>query len=65
MNDVFQLVATFKDFPPHSYPPSFNPANIMEQMLRELKAKEKLEKAFQCSTRKHPNTSACWSEQPI
>ena len=27
MDDVFQFVATFKDFPPRSFPPSFNPAN--------------------------------------
>ena len=25
--------ATFKDFPPRSFPPSFNPANIMESTL--------------------------------
>src|SRR6201993_2901358 len=28
MDDVFQFVATFKEFPPRSFPPSFNPANI-------------------------------------
>jgi arylsulfatase len=28
-NDVFEFIATFKDFPPRSFPPSFNPANIM------------------------------------
>ena len=27
MDDVFQFAATFKEFPPRSYPPSFNPAN--------------------------------------
>ena len=46
MNAVFAFVATFKEYPPRSYPPSFNPANLMEETLRELKAKEKLQKAF-------------------
>ena len=31
MDEVFQFVATFKEFPPRSFPPSFNPANIMEE----------------------------------
>ena len=26
MDEVFKFVATFKDFPPRSFPPSFNPA---------------------------------------
>src|SRR5262249_45182571 len=30
INDVFQFAATFKEFPPRSSPPSFNPANVME-----------------------------------
>jgi arylsulfatase len=42
MDDVFQFVATFKDFPPRSFPPSFNPANIMEGMLDGLKQKKAL-----------------------
>ena len=46
MDDVFKFVATFKEFPPRSSPPSFNPANIMEDTLREIKAKKKLERAF-------------------
>ena len=43
MDDVFKFVATFKEFPPRSSPPSFNPANVMEDTLREIKAKQKLE----------------------
>ena len=46
MDDVFKFVATFKEFPPRSSPPSFNPANVMEDTLREIKAKQKLERAF-------------------
>jgi arylsulfatase len=37
MDDVFQFVATFKEFPPRSFPPSFVPATIMEETIDELK----------------------------
>ena len=30
MDEVFQFAATFDEFPPRSFPPSFNPANVME-----------------------------------
>src|SRR5262252_226622 len=46
MDEVFKFVATFKEYPPRSFPPSFNPANLMEETLRDIKAKQKLEKAF-------------------
>ncbi|MHA6686807.1 arylsulfatase [Mesorhizobium sp. A556] len=39
-NDVFEFIATFKDFPPRSFPPSFNPANIMESTLDTIKRRE-------------------------
>ena len=42
MDDVFQFVATFKDIPPRSFPPSFNPANIMESTLDTMKQKRAL-----------------------
>jgi arylsulfatase A-like enzyme len=42
MDEVFQFVATFKDFPPRSFPPSFNPANIMESTMDTLKEKKAL-----------------------
>ena len=42
MDDVFQFVASFKEFPPRSFPPSFNPANIMESMLDSIKQKKAL-----------------------
>jgi arylsulfatase len=37
MDDVFAFVATFKEFPPRSFPPSFVPATIMEQTVDEIK----------------------------
>ena len=40
MDEVFQFVATFKEFPPRSFPPSFNPANIMECTLDYHEAEE-------------------------
>jgi len=46
MNEVFEFAATFKEYPPRSVPPSFNPANIMEDTLKTIKAEEKLKKAF-------------------
>jgi arylsulfatase len=42
MDDVFQFVATFKEFPPRSFPPSFNPANVMESVLNGLKEDKRL-----------------------
>jgi arylsulfatase len=39
-NDVFEFIATFKDFPPRSFPPSFNPANIMESTMDNFKRRE-------------------------
>jgi arylsulfatase A-like enzyme len=46
MEEVPKFVASFKEFPPRSVPPSFNPANMMEETLRDIKAKQKLERAF-------------------
>ncbi len=46
MDDVFAFAGTLKEFPPRSSPPSFNPANIMEQVKEGIKAKNALEKAF-------------------
>jgi arylsulfatase A-like enzyme len=37
MDEVFKFAATFKDFPPRSFPPSFNPATVMEETLSDLK----------------------------
>ncbi|MFO0848750.1 MAG: arylsulfatase [Gemmataceae bacterium] len=46
MGEVQKFVPTFKEFPPRSVPPSFNPANMMEETLRDIKAKQKLERAL-------------------
>jgi arylsulfatase A-like enzyme len=46
MNEVFEFAETFKEFPPRSTPPSFNPATILDDTLREIKAKKKIEEAF-------------------
>jgi arylsulfatase A-like enzyme len=40
--EVFKFIATFKDFPPRSFPPSFNPANIMESTMDTIKQKKAL-----------------------
>ena len=39
MDEVFKFAATFKDFPPRSFPPSFNPATVLDQVLGEIKEK--------------------------
>ena len=46
MGGVTEFIATFKEFPPRSVPPSFNPATMLEETLRDIKAKKKLENAF-------------------
>jgi arylsulfatase len=46
MDEVFKFTATFREFPPRSVPPSFNPANIMEQTLDDLKTKKMLKEGI-------------------
>jgi arylsulfatase len=46
MDEVFRFVATFDEYPPRSFPPSFNPANLMEQKVREITAGRRLREAF-------------------
>jgi arylsulfatase len=46
MGGVMTFLESFEEFPPRSTPPSFNPANMLEQKLREIKAKQKIERAF-------------------
>ncbi len=43
MNEVF--VSTFDEYPPRSFPPSFNSVNLMEEKLREIQARQKLQRA--------------------
>lgn len=59
MDDVAKFAATFKDFPPRSTPPSFNPATILEGTLREIKIEQKVREKFPLPTgadaeAKHP-----------
>jgi len=42
MDEVFQFIGTFKDFPPRSFPPSFNPANLMESTMDDIKTRKML-----------------------
>jgi arylsulfatase A-like enzyme len=42
MDEVFQFVETFKEFPPRSFPPSFNPANILESTLNGIRENRRL-----------------------
>jgi arylsulfatase len=44
--EVFKFAASFKEYPPRSFPPSFNPAIVLDQMLREIKVEKKLREAF-------------------
>lgn len=44
MEDVFVFAETFKQYPPRSIPPSFNPGTILEETLRDIKIKQYVEK---------------------
>jgi arylsulfatase A-like enzyme len=46
MGAVTGFVESFKEFPPRTTPPSFNPANMLEDTLRDIRAKQKLEHAL-------------------
>jgi len=46
MDEVLKFATTFRDYPPRSVPPSFNPATIMEGVMEEIK-QEQAEKAKQ------------------
>jgi hypothetical protein len=37
METVGEFAATFKEFPPRSIPPSFNPATILEETINEIR----------------------------
>ena len=37
MDDVFAFTATFKEFPPRSFPPSFVPTTVMEDAMEQIK----------------------------
>jgi arylsulfatase A-like enzyme len=35
---VYEFAATFREFPPRAFPPSFNPSTVLETELRQIKA---------------------------
>jgi arylsulfatase A-like enzyme len=37
MEDISKFASTFKEYPPRSIPPSFNPATIMEETLNQIR----------------------------
>ena len=57
MSGVMGFLESFKEYPPRSVPQSFNPANMLESSLRELKAREKIERAFPILLHKKQTTS--------
>jgi len=57
LDETLKFVATFDDYPPRSFPPSFNPANLMEEKLREIKAGRKLRHAFPMLSQPEENIS--------
>jgi arylsulfatase len=42
MDDILKFATTFKDYPPRSIPPSFNPATIMDETLKEIRIENKI-----------------------
>jgi arylsulfatase A-like enzyme len=46
MGAVMGFLESFDEFPPRSVPQSFNPAHMLEEKLRDLRAKQKIERAF-------------------
>ena len=46
MADVAEFAGTFKEYPPRSIPPSFNPATIMDNTIKGIEARRKAEAAF-------------------
>jgi len=41
MDEVFKFAATFKEFPPRSFPPSFVPSTILEETLDDIRDAQK------------------------
>ena len=46
MDEIFKFAATFREFLPRAFPPSFNPAYIMEETLGEIRVGRKLRETF-------------------
>lgn len=43
-DDVLTFIASFRDFPPRSFPPSFNAADMLEETMKLLKTEDMLKK---------------------
>lgn len=54
MEYVGVFAESLKEFPPRSYPPSFNPAVIIEDELKMFKAKEALKQTFPMLRKEEP-----------
>jgi len=46
IDDVALFAVSFKEFPPRSFPPSFNPANMLEDEMDEIKRKDAFKKSL-------------------
>nr|MCU0790020.1 sulfatase-like hydrolase/transferase [Nitratireductor sp.] len=44
--DVYEFTLTFDEFPPRSFPPSFNPADLVADKLRLIRAERVLRQVF-------------------
>jgi arylsulfatase A-like enzyme len=54
MDDIAKFAQTFKEFPPRSIPPSFNPATIMDETIKEIRVKRKAESEYDLLPKKQP-----------
>ena len=58
MDEVFKFAATFKEFPPRQFPPSFVPSAILERTLGEIReAREHEHNGEKSSAQKAPGRS--------
>ena len=44
MDEIVKFAMTFKEYPPRSFPPSFNPATILEEVMDEVKMEQAAKK---------------------
>jgi arylsulfatase A-like enzyme len=58
MDDIVVFAQTFKEYPPRSIPPSFNPATIMDETIRDIRAMRKLEKIIPLPARPNGEPAA-------
>lgn len=47
IGEIGAFAASFKEWPPRSIPPSFNPTTIMEETLRHIKTEEEVKRIIQ------------------